>query len=89
MLTHLFGKHEGLTINLGARKFYEIGESNEQLCLESEILNSQFIESFWHKGISMLTAIVGSNGSGKTTLLDLLVHNKECYLIYLAIPRFF
>lgn len=69
-LPYIFGKnHKGLTLNLGGEYFYNFKENKDAIFVGERILNNNFIEDFWSKGIALISAIVGRNGIGKTSVL--------------------
>jgi len=84
LLTHIFGEHEGITINLGGKYFYDIDSKG----IISRKVNHNYISEFWNE-VSLVSAIVGSNGSGKTSILRLLIREfkanptpRQCVLLY-------
>lgn len=89
-LTHLFGvEHNGQTINLGGKHFYDFLESDNGQLVVSHSDNLESINDFWGKNISLISAFVGANGSGKTSILRTLVREfasnpklRNCVLVY-------
>lgn len=89
-LPHLFGeKHEGVTLNLGGKCFYNFNELGNTIKLIDKVENKNFINSFWGENISLVSAIVGANGTGKTSILRTLIQEfksnpplRNCILIY-------
>ncbi|CAD7814523.1 hypothetical protein CHRY9390_02819 [Chryseobacterium aquaeductus] len=69
---------EPQTINLGGKYFYTITprEGKENKYDITRIENPQFIENFWGKKISLVSAIVGENGTGKTSFLKSICLSK-------------
>ena len=72
-IPYLFGKaHEAITLNLGGRFFYKLGEKDGHTKILEKIPNDSYINGFWPNSISLLSAIVGANGTGKSTIIQLI-----------------
>ncbi|CAM3358854.1 hypothetical protein [Zobellia roscoffensis] len=72
-LPHIFGKdHHELTLNMGGQFLYEVVETTQGYEISIKKENPEFIEGFWSKEITNVSAIVGGNGSGKSTILHIL-----------------
>lgn len=59
------------TINLGGKYFYTITPKENKYDIAREE-NPNFIEEFWGKNITLVSAIVGENGAGKTSVLRII-----------------
>ena len=85
-LPHIFGhNHEGQTLNLGGKYFYNVVEDDSIISLKSRYPNDKFIDAFWGSNVSNISAIVGQNGIGKTSILRALNHQGDSnhkHLIY-------
>lgn len=88
-LTHIFGEHDGITLNLGGNYFYDFNELENTIKLVKKVANKNFISSFWGENITLVSAIVGSNGAGKTSILRILIQElksnpspRNCILVY-------
>lgn len=68
-LPYIFGDKD-ITINLGGRYFYELGEIHGRTKIISKTKNNKFIEDFWGADIMQLSAVVGANGTGKSSILQ-------------------
>ena len=63
---------EPQTLNFGGKFIYEFESSQQNIIKVNLVNNPSFIEGFWNKDISLLSAIVGANGSGKTSILKVI-----------------
>lgn len=67
-----FNSLKDCELNFGSKyKFNYHKDSNELECLEYE----DYVESFFPKGISNVTAIVGENGAGKSSVMEFIIRN--------------
>ena len=65
---------EPIYLNFGGRFIFKFNKEKDYLKITKEN-NINFIEGFYSKGISNISAIVGNNGVGKTSLMRVL--NQE------------
>ncbi|MCM4168051.1 hypothetical protein KCTC52924_01123 [Arenibacter antarcticus] len=65
---------EPIYLNFGGRFIFKFNKEKDYLKITKEN-NINFIEEFYSKGISNISAIVGNNGVGKTSLMRVL--NQE------------
>ncbi|MBQ4802360.1 hypothetical protein J8L88_05780 [Aquimarina sp. MMG015] len=77
---------EDKTINFGGEYFYHFDRlADDEKGLFFSIHRNQnynFIDDFFGKDISMVSAIIGSNGSGKTSILSELKSNSDIFCVY-------
>ncbi|WP_299110448.1 hypothetical protein [uncultured Winogradskyella sp.] len=79
-LPHLFGEdHEAITLNLGGKYFYRVGEVRGHSRILDKERNSLYVDRFWPEGVSLISAIVGANGTGKSTILQAI--KLSCQLV--------
>ena len=70
---HIFGEnHNAITLNLGGKFFYKLGEKGQHTVILEKVPNNSYINGFWPNNISLLSAIVGANGTGKSTIIQLI-----------------
>lgn len=67
IIKHHFLFDEPQTINFGGQYIYSFINKESGLFLERK-MNHDYVEEFWGKNISLVSAIVGENGAGKTSL---------------------
>ncbi|MCH3884391.1 AAA family ATPase [Tenacibaculum aquimarinum] len=81
-LVHVFGNHEGFTLNLGGRNIYECSNLKGTPFVSSFKENKNFIEDFYSKKITQISTIVGANGTGKSSILNLFRGHSFAWYIY-------
>lgn len=86
-IPHIFGdKHDGMTLNMGAKYLYKFKENEESIELIQRTENPDYIDGFWGDKVSLVTSIVGKNGAGKTSILrainDRDKNYRKCLFIF-------
>jgi hypothetical protein len=63
---------EPQVINFGAKFIYHFKKGDDNLIEIISTENKNYIDGFWNKDVSLISAIVGANGSGKTSILKVI-----------------
>ena len=55
-------------LNLGGKYIYDVKYKEDNKYQITRVPNTNYIEGFWGKNLSLVSAIVGENGAGKTSI---------------------
>ena len=70
---------EPQVINFGGKFIYHFKKGDDNLIEISTTENKNYIDGFWNKDVSLISAIVGANGSGKTSILKVINKGYQEY----------
>lgn len=65
--------------NFSSEFLFEYDDKNRELTIKD---NPNYIDGFFEKNISNVTAIVGKNGSGKSSILEAILNEKIAFFCY-------